>query len=106
MLLLTDAALGAVRQVLAEAGYDQGGLRVAIENMGCSGLNYRLVLEEAPLAADEVVELDGLDVFVDPASRPLLEGVLIDFVENEEGAGFVFDNPNAKGGCACGKPSC
>jgi iron-sulfur cluster assembly protein len=42
-------------------------------------------------------------VFVDPVSQSLLTGMIIDFVESLEGAGFVFENPNASSSCSCGK---
>ncbi|MDP7556096.1 MAG: iron-sulfur cluster biosynthesis family protein, partial [Nitrospinota bacterium] len=36
-------------------------------------------------------------------SSPLLSGMNIDYVEGLEGSSFVFNNPNATGGCGCGQ---
>ena len=53
---------------------------------------------------DEVIDAgDDVRVFVDSASQVLLAGMQIDFVESLEGAGFVFENPNAQSSCSCGK---
>jgi iron-sulfur cluster assembly accessory protein len=35
-------------------------------------------------------------------SAPMLEGVVIDFLDSMEGSGFKFSNPNAKASCGCG----
>ncbi len=44
----------------------------------------------------------GLEVVVDRKSLPYLAGATIDFVDGLQGPGFVIDNPNAGGTCACG----
>ncbi|MDX1813041.1 MAG: iron-sulfur cluster assembly accessory protein, partial [Gammaproteobacteria bacterium] len=58
--------------------------------------------EEAQGEGDIIYENDGLKVFIDPESAPLLEGVIVDFVDNINGAGFKFENPNATASCGCG----
>jgi iron-sulfur cluster assembly protein len=52
---------------------------------------------------DLTVESNGVKVFIDPTSVPYLEGTTIDFVIGMEGSGFIFDNPQAKSSCSCGK---
>jgi iron-sulfur cluster assembly protein len=51
---------------------------------------------------DEVLEVDGLKVLIDPMSAPYLEGAHVDYVETMMGAGFKIDNPNAVATCGCG----
>ncbi len=51
---------------------------------------------------DEVLELSGIKIFVDPFSAQYLDGVEIDYVSSMMGQGFTFRNPNAAGGCGCG----
>ena len=63
-----------------------------------AGLN----IEDAPEAHDEILEVGGVKVFVDPFSAQYLEGVEIDYVSSMMGQGFTFRNPNASGGCGCG----
>jgi iron-sulfur cluster assembly accessory protein len=41
-------------------------------------------------------------VFIDQASLLYLDGAEVDYVENMEGSGFKFNNPNVKSTCGCG----
>jgi len=102
-LNLTETAVQEVKKFMeAENPGDQAGLRVRVVPGGCSGFQYAMNIEEAPGEADEVVEKDGLRVFVDMFSAQYLSGVEIDYVSNVMGSGFTFNNPNATGGCGCG----
>jgi iron-sulfur cluster assembly accessory protein len=60
-------------------------------------------LVAATANGDVTVEASGVTVFIDPASVPHLEGTTVDFVIGMEGSGFVFDNPQARSSCSCGK---
>jgi len=51
---------------------------------------------------DNVIEFDGLKVYVDAMSGMYLDGVKIDYIESLEGSGFKIENPNATGSCGCG----
>ena len=106
MLQLTESAQAALSQVIAGSSKPIAGLRIEVSSGGCSGFQYALSLEEAVPNGDTIVETGGLNVFVHPDSVALLNGVTIDFTESVEGAGFVFDNPNAKSSCCCGKSFC
>jgi len=100
---LTPSAVSTVQQFLQEQGAADGaGLRVAVLPGGCSGFQYGLNIEDTPESDDEILELEGVKVFVDPFSAQYLEGVEIDYVTSFMGQGFTFRNPNAAGGCGCG----
>jgi iron-sulfur cluster assembly protein len=100
---LTPTAASTVQQFLQEQGAEEGaGLRVAVLPGGCSGFQYGLNIEDSPENDDEILELEGLKIFVDPFSAQYLEGVEIDYVTTMMGSGFTFKNPNASGGCGCG----
>ncbi|WP_374544599.1 HesB/IscA family protein [Rhodoblastus sp.] len=103
MIHLTDSAVNAVRNAIKGASEPVQGLRIKVETGGCAGNKYMMGLVRTPEENDEVVERDGVKVFVESASRDLLAGVTIDFVVAIEGAGFTFDNPNAEHSCSCGK---
>ncbi len=104
MLTLTQTAARKVQDFIEEHGVtgDGAGLRVAVLPGGCSGFQYGLNIEDAPEGDDEVYDLEGVRVFVDPFSAQYLEGVEIDYVTGFMGQGFTFRNPNATGGCGCG----
>ncbi len=102
MLQLTDNAVKKVRQLMGaenKAGY---GLRVAVKGGGCSGFEYGLTFENEAGENDQVMEFDGLKVFVDGMSNMYLEDVSIDYVDNLQDSGFKINNPNATGTCGCG----
>ncbi|MBI4541024.1 MAG: iron-sulfur cluster assembly accessory protein [Gemmatimonadetes bacterium] len=103
MITLTPIAVETVQKFLVEQGAMEGaGLRVAVLPGGCSGFQYGLNIEDTPEQDDEVIQMDGLRLFVDPFSAQYLEGVQIDYVTTMMGSGFTFKNPNATGGCGCG----
>lgn len=99
---LTPAAVTEVRRFMQEHGaVESAGLRIAASPGGCGGLEYGLRIEDEPQAADEVLLIQGLRVFLDPASNQVLSGVEVDYIETEHGAGFTFSNPNSGFGCGC-----
>ncbi|GMV06710.1 MAG: hypothetical protein AMXMBFR53_29850 [Gemmatimonadota bacterium] len=103
MLTLTQTAAQKVQDFIREHGVETGaGLRVAVLPGGCSGFQYGLNVEDGPETDDEVLDLAGVKVFVDPFSAQYLDGVEIDYVTSFMGQGFTFRNPNASGGCGCG----
>ena len=78
------------------------GLRIAVRGGGCSGFEYALDYEGEARETDWVYEQSGLTVYVDPVSARYLQGTVIDYVFGMNGAGFKFNNPQAKGTCGCG----
>ncbi|ANB35277.1 iron-sulfur cluster assembly accessory protein [Rhodovulum sulfidophilum] len=107
MIQITEAARDAMASAIQGAGRPIAGLRLMVQSGGCAGLQYAMALELTREATDAVVETEGgVTVLIDPESQGYLLGTTIDFVTGLEGSGFVFDNPNAKGGCGCGKSFC
>ena len=102
-IVLTPTAVNKVQEFMTEHGAaNEAGLRVAVLPGGCSGFQYGLNIEDSPEGDDEVLDIAGVKVFVDPFSAQYLEGVEIDYVSTMMGSGFSFRNPNAAGGCGCG----
>ena len=103
MMTMTVTAVAKVQDFIKEHGVEtDAGLRVAVLPGGCSGFQYGLNVEDGPESDDEVVDIEGVKVFVDPFSAQYLEGVEIDYVTSFMGQGFTFKNPTASGGCGCG----
>ncbi|AWI77156.1 MAG: iron-sulfur cluster assembly accessory protein [Betaproteobacteria bacterium HGW-Betaproteobacteria-13] len=103
MITLTPTALKAVSRFISTSADPVAGLRIHVQGGGCSGLQYGMKLEAEKAEDDTIVEFDGVTLFVDPYSAPMLAGVTVDFVESLSGSGFKFENPNASAGCACGQ---
>jgi iron-sulfur cluster assembly accessory protein len=103
MITLTTVAADKVRELLAGRGTPEAGLRLGVRGGGCSGTSYFMEFCEAQSAGDEMLESNGVKLYVDLKSMVLLGGTEIDYVEGLMGAGFKFNNPNAKHNCACGE---
>ena len=103
VLALTDRAVDKVKDFAAKMPEAAGkALRVFIQGGGCSGFQYGFTFDDKR-PTDHVVKARDIEVLVDPASAAKLQGATVDFVEDFRGAGFSVDNPNATGGCGCGK---
>ncbi len=78
------------------------GIRVGVTDGGCSGYQYTLDIANGPEAGDLVEEQGKVKVYINPEFAPLLNGVVIDFVDGLMESGFKFSNPNATETCGCG----
>ena len=101
-IMLTESAADRVRLHLAQRGAGLG-LRLGIKKTGCSGFAYVVNYADQINADDAVFEAKGVKVVVDPASLPLIDGTLVDFVKQGLNEAFKFQNPKAKGECGCGE---
>ena len=81
----------------------QKGIRVSVSDGGCSGYQYALDVTSTPKEDDLIVEQGRVLVYIDKQSAPLLEGIVIDYVEGLIESGFKFSNPNATETCGCGQ---
>jgi iron-sulfur cluster assembly accessory protein len=100
---LTDAALKMVRAALADSDEEDGEiLRVGVRGGGCSGFSYCLNFVDDTDEDDTLIQIDGVVVAIDPFSAGYLKGTVVDYVETVQGAGFKFENPQAKKTCGCG----
>ena len=103
MITLTESAAKAVARFVSGSQTPGGGVRIAVENGGCSGLKYKMSVVAEAAGEDTVVMEGEARVFVDPESAPMLAGVTLDFIDGLDGTGFKFQNPNASAACGCGK---
>ena len=103
MLLVSDEAAEKVDQMLKQQGTPGYGLRVAVMGGGCSGFQYKLEFEETPNEMDQVIESNGVKVFVDAKSSLYLNGVVLRYDDGLMGSGFQVENPNARTTCGCGE---
>jgi iron-sulfur cluster assembly protein len=102
LVTLSDAAVAKLAELTADEPDPNVGLRVYVYSGGCSGYRYGMMLEDKPADEDIKVVSNGINVYVDPQSTPLLRGSEIDYVDTLMGAGFTVNNPNAVSGCGCG----
>jgi iron-sulfur cluster insertion protein len=103
LLSMTDAAVAKVKHFAGTMPDSQGKpLRIFVQGGGCSGFQYGFTFDDKK-EADTVIQTGGIEVVVDPQSAQYLKDAQVDYVEDFRGAGFSVTNPNATGGCGCGK---
>ncbi len=102
-LALTAKAVEMVKDAMTRESLQGYGIRVGVVGGGCSGFQYSMDFENQEKPGDLAFEQDGVRVYVDPMSSMYLQGVTIDYVVGLQGAGFKFNNPNARNTCGCGQ---
>lgn len=102
-IILSATAEARIAELMSRAPEGTIGVKLSTPRRGCSGLAYSVdyVSEENPF--DEKIEVPGGNFYVDGASVLYLIGSTMDWREDDFAAGFVFENPNAKGACGCGE---
>ncbi|HET9552705.1 MAG TPA: iron-sulfur cluster insertion protein ErpA [Anaeromyxobacteraceae bacterium] len=101
-IVLTDKAVEMVKDAMQREGLAGYGIRVGVMGGGCAGFQYSMDFEQNAKEGDITVEQNGVKLYVDSMSSMYLQGVTIDYVVGLQGAGFKFNNPNAKNTCGCG----
>lgn len=102
VITLTNSAQRHFEQVLA-AQPAATAIRVGIKISGCSGKLYVLSPADTRLPQEITVKSGPLQIWVDPAQLPALQGLEIDCIQDGLNQRIVFNNPNAKGTCGCGE---
>ena len=103
LIKVSPSAAKKVVTLLTRQGRPAGVLRVAVIGGGCSDLQYKMDLQDAPANRDILVESAGIRVVVDPKSALYVTGSELDYTEALQGGGFKVTNPNAATTCSCGE---
>ncbi|XP_067894760.1 iron-sulfur cluster assembly 2 homolog, mitochondrial [Heterodontus francisci] len=98
-VFLSDSCVKRLQKIL---GTDEF-LRVQVEGGGCSGFQYKFILDRTIDPDDRVFEQDGVCLVVDSDSLEYLKGGTVDYSEELIRSSFqVMHNPQAEHGCSCG----
>jgi iron-sulfur cluster assembly accessory protein len=103
LIKVSPSAAEKVSSLLTKQNRPQGVLRVAVVGGGCSGLQYKMDLQDAPASRDILVESSGIKVVVDPKSALYVTGSELDYIDALTDGGFKVKNPNAATSCSCGE---
>ena len=99
---LSPAAITKFKQKLEEA--NKQAVRLSLREAGCSGLEYVLDFENESHNDDLSAEFDGVTIYIAEAFYDqAIKGLEIDYQEDILSSSFIFNNPNKKGECGCGK---
>jgi iron-sulfur cluster assembly accessory protein len=97
-MTITEKAAEKAKAILEVEGKDNWGIRIFVAGESCCGPSYGLDLQEEQMPDDEVVEKNGLKVFIDKQTLETLTGKQFDYYVGAEGDGFIFTG----GVSACG----
>jgi len=103
VIRLSDAAAARLKELMSQSDRPVAGLRLGVEKGGCAGMEYTMQYAEAPGPHDEIVEDNGVRVFIDPKAVLYLLGTEMDYKVDKFSSGFVFNNPNQTAACGCGQ---
>ncbi|WP_299223229.1 iron-sulfur cluster assembly accessory protein [uncultured Psychroserpens sp.] len=105
MIKVSETAKKKVAELMGEDGFDISThfIRVGVKSGGCSGLSYDLKFDKSQQEDDKVFEDNGVKIIVDKKSFLYLIGTTLEYSGGLNGAGFVFNNPNANRTCGCGE---
>ena len=102
-MTLTPAAVARLKSVMASKGEGVAGLKIGLKKGGCAGMEYTMTWAEKIDKFDEVVEVEGARVIIDPQAVLYLLGTEMDYQTSKLASQFVFNNPNQKSACGCGE---
>lgn len=103
IIKVTDRAVEKIKALLDGRGKPSAGIRVGVKQGGCSGLSYLIEYADEQNKYEEVIEMDGVKVLIEPKAIIYLIGTTMDYVDEKVKSGFVFLNPNEKTKCGCGE---
>ncbi|MEI6986325.1 MAG: iron-sulfur cluster assembly accessory protein [Rhodospirillaceae bacterium] len=103
VITITAAAADRVRDIMAKRERPALALRIGVKPRGCSGLSYTIDYADEIRPQEEVINVQGVTVLIDPAATLFLIGTEMDYIDTPMQSGFVFRNPNEKARCGCGE---
>ena len=96
MITVTEVAIAKIKSLWESNDAVGMAIRIKVRTEGPAAFDYnvRFVPTEDKTEQDHTVEADGVAFYIDEESVPMISGASLDFVENVQGGGFKFDNPN------------
>lgn len=103
VITITDSAVDRMQTLIENASEDVIGLRLSISTKGCNGYSYDLKYVSEHNNKDDLIERDGVKLYVDPLAFMYIFGTTMDWEEGKMESTFTFINPNEKSRCGCGE---
>ena len=103
IITVSDAAAERIKHLLSMRAGGSYGIRVGVKSGGCSGLSYLIEYADDARPFEELIQVKGVRILIDPKAIMYVIGSQMDYTEDSFKSGFVFNNPNEKAKCGCGK---
>jgi iron-sulfur cluster assembly protein len=98
MITITPAAAKQIHASAKEGRMEGLAVRIAASRNPDGTIHYGMGFDDNQLDGDTHISSEGIDVVISEASKGLLDGMTLDYVELEPGAHqFIFLNPNDPG---------
>lgn len=95
MITITPQAAEQIRRSAEQTNATGVPLRLAARRLEDGTIDYGMGFDDQPRDDDTRVAADGVDVLISGASKELLTGATLDYVELNPGEfHFIFINPN------------
>ncbi len=95
MVDITDLAAEELKNLLEQENKQDHALRIFMAGMGCSGIRYGMSLDDTKKDEDVELTSNGVRILIASSIQEPLDGAEIDFIDNEEGKGFIIRDTNA-----------
>jgi len=102
MIEVTERAAAELKELLEQENKPDIALRIFVAGVACSGVQYGLALDEEIKEDDVTMGSNGIKLVMAKDIQQNFPDGSIDFVEDENGKGFLIRNPNAGGCGTCG----
>ena len=104
ILTFSNQAKTRLKEIMSSDEYKNAiGLRISVKSGGCAGMTYDMNYVEQLIDGDEKIEVEGVNVFIDPKAIMYLLGTEMDYKVDKFTSSFVFNNPNETERCGCGE---
>lgn len=103
MITLTKKAVAKIKEISELEGIGHTCIRVKIVGGGCAGMMHDMSFEDVKRDDDDLIEMDGVKLIIDPISAQYMENTTVDWEDRIISSGFTFKSPDITGSCGCGK---
>ncbi|HWQ44880.1 MAG TPA: iron-sulfur cluster assembly accessory protein [Methanosarcina barkeri] len=102
MIEVTEKAASELKILLEQEEKPELALRIFVAGVACSGVQYGLAFDDEVKEDDVTMESNGIKLIMNKDIETSFSEGSIDFVEDENGKGFLIRNPTAGGCGTCG----
>ena len=102
MIHITEKAANRIKKISDDESIGYYIVRLKIIGSGCAGFSHDIYFDDQINELDEVFELDGVKMSVDPMSFQYLDESTVDYIEHDFGGGFKVSSSKITGSCGCG----
>ena len=93
-VIVSESALRKFRELMAKDGKPDSSIRLTVVPQGCDGVAYDVDFADVPEANDQVLEDNGLKIFVPKTQLAMVNGIRITYTESADGSiGFRILKP-------------